>query len=121
MPVFEVYLDAEKVAVSGLEGEGVLTVFLSWAQRSIDSPEPREELVLNVGGIDSPLGEHLNWLNQAINFGSEIRIRPLAEGASTPPAERKPISPELQKAKEEYVRKAAAELGWEIVEHGSDS
>ncbi len=117
MPVFEVYLDGEKVAVSGLEREGILTTMLTWCRRPDDAPGPREELELAVSGLDSPSDEHLEWFRRAIEFGSEIRIRPLETGIPMPPLQRRAISPEgRRKHKEAYVRKMAAELGWDIIE-----
>jgi len=91
----ELSVNGQIVATSGVGTFGVLTGIVSWVRRNPDAipehvesdPEvdPKEwcaeELVADLGGLDSVRNESLNWVNgQPLKIGDEVTIRVLGPG-----------------------------------------
>lgn len=89
---FEVSVNGQVVATSGIDGYGVLTTILSWGLRDPDRvPEHvqadpdydpaewlAEDLRLDVGGLAAR--GHLKWADRDLSVGDEVRIRVLPPG-----------------------------------------
>ncbi len=115
MPTFNVHVNGKRVCTAGLAGNGVLGAHVSSIRRKA-SREPAQ-LSLHVGGLDSATGEHLVW-HEALRLrvGDEIRIKVSADGPTDEPSERKkPDSSADLRARQDYVRKMAKELGWKLI------
>ena len=109
---FEVLHNGRRVCLAGLRGRpGVLTVILHWAFRTDE-----EELLLDVGGLDSYKGEHATWAKRALNVGDEITIRAVESQRPSKAKHRMTVT-RAGEAKQElaYLRRAAAKHGYELV------
>ncbi len=118
MPVFHVYLNGEKVSTAGVGDLGVLSTHVTWVRRTQEDMHvkmPVEELTLHVGGLISPKGEHVRWLDRPLEVGDEVRIT-VAEAAKVDrPRSRKRSDPaEDLRRQKRYVRQMAKRFGWKI-------
>ena len=75
----------------------------------------KEELTLHVGGLISPAGEHVRWLDRELKVGDEVRIRVAEDGRVDRPRsrQRRDRAKELRSQKR-YVREMARKFGWRI-------
>jgi hypothetical protein len=113
--MFKVQVNGKKVCTAGLPGDGVLGAHVSSVRRK-GSRKPAE-LSLHVGGLDSATGEHLVWREAlALHIGDEVRIKVSMDGRTDEPSGRKkPDASADLRARKNYVRKMAKELGWKLV------
>ena len=121
MPVFHVYLNGKKVSTAGVGDLGVLTAQVLCVRRKgphtlekqDDSVE--EELTLHVGGLVTPVQEHVRWLDHDLGIGDEVRIT-VADESEVDPAhsrQRREVAKDLRSQKR-YVRAMAKKFGWKI-------
>jgi hypothetical protein len=128
MPVFQVYLNGKKVSTAGVGELGVLGAHVSWVRRSGEHTLSRkpgsveEELTLHVGGLVSPAGEHVRWLDRKLRVGDEVCIRIAEDGRVDRPRgrNRRDRAKELRSQKR-YVREMARKFGWKIQTPGIGS
>src|SRR5262249_50475076 len=128
MLCFEVYRNGKKHCTAGIGEFGVLTAILTWVSHQpeklarwtaegIPETEPRS-LELTVGGLGRCIGEageHLNWVQENVVVGDEIRIRVVDVASADPPASRYEDDPEfVEEKRKEYLLTTAKELGWEV-------
>jgi hypothetical protein len=121
MPVFHVYLNGRKMSTAGVGDLGVLTALVSCVQRESQAPRARtpgkavRELTLDVGGLITPTGEQVRWLDRKLKVGDEVRIRIVENVAADRPLsrEKRDRSKELR-AQKRYVRAMAKRFGWKI-------
>jgi len=114
MPTFKVHVNGKRVCTAGLPGEGVLGAHVSSVRRKA-SRKPAK-LSLHVGGLDSATGEHLIW-HEALRLrvGDEVRIEVSRDVPTDAPFEqKKPDASADLRARQDYVRKMAKELGWKL-------
>ncbi len=78
---FEIVLNGERVCISGLDGDGVLTTMVNFVKHS----NTEGEYELSIGGHgrflpthDRP--QHADWPNPSVAIGDEITIRILPDG-----------------------------------------
>lgn len=117
MIAFEVHINGQPVCVAGLEGFGVVSATLCRARHDHTAPVgSTEELFLELGGLDTSTHEFLKWLpHRPLAVGDEVRFKVVETESADPPTERKRDDPEqARQAKEDCVRRYAAELGWKI-------
>ncbi len=114
MLAFEVYQDGSRTCTVGTGDDPVINVLLC------TSSAPGEEGVrLVVGGMKGE--EHVSWHNGPVELGSEVRVRVVETAVVDEPSSQYRYQPpptpedELTRMKN-YVRLAAAELGWKIQE-----
>jgi hypothetical protein len=71
---------------------------------------------LHVGGLDSVLGEHMDWLEEHLAAGDEVRIRVVDVLKVDHPIKgsRRPIDNSMRN-KKAYVRRMAKQFGWKIL------
>lgn len=115
MPKFEVQVNGKGICIAGLTGQGVLGAHVSSVHRQ--GPRKPPTLSLHVGGMDSISGEHLVWHEALrLNTGDEVRIKIVEDGPTDKPAMRKkPDASRDLRARKNYVRRMAKELGWKLV------
>jgi hypothetical protein len=110
MRAFQVYINGERVCLAGIGDNGVLTAIVSW----VVAPD-REEMDLSVGGLISPVKEHVNWTNRHPRVGDEIKIKIIERTSVDKPKSRHRDDPakDLEDQKK-YVRRMAKQFGWKI-------
>ena len=118
MPVFHVYLNGKKVSTAGVGDLGVLSAHVTWVRRTqadMDVKLPLEELKLHVGGLISPSGDHVRWLDRPLQVGDEVRIIVAEVTKIDRPRSRKRSEPgEDLRRQKRYVRQMAKRFGWKI-------
>lgn len=91
---FEVLKNGQRVCMSGINGDGVLSAMVNYVQHEDHDPH----FGLRIGGLGkyaaSTNREHVNWPSSDIEIGDEITIRILPAGEFESPEEAKPY-PEL--------------------------
>lgn len=117
MFAFEVYINGKRCCISGIRDDGVVSAILSWIGRGeSERGLPKEDMSLRVSGLDSIRGEHMDWLQQDLAVGDDVRIRIVDVPKVDRPIKgsRRPVndSTRYQKA---YVRRMAKRFGWKIV------
>ena len=121
MPVFHVYLNGKKVSTAGVGSLGVLAAHVTWVRRkgehtlakTPDSVE--EELTLQVGGLISPVEEHVRWLVRALKIGDEVRITVAEDSKVDRPRRRESRNRAKElRSQKRYVREMAKRFGWKI-------
>jgi hypothetical protein len=121
MLLFHVYLNGKKLSTAGIGNLGVLGAHVSWVRRKgqntrAGKPESfEEELRLQVGGLVSPVEEHVSWLNRGLKIGDEVRIVVGEDGKIDRPRlrQRRDRAKDLLSQKR-YVREMAKRFGWKI-------
>ena len=78
---FEIVLNGERVCISGLDGDGVLTTMVNFVKHA----DKDGEYELSIGGLgrflpsqDRP--QHADWPKPSVSIGDEITIRILPDG-----------------------------------------
>jgi hypothetical protein len=77
MTIFETYINGEKVCRSGVEGDCVHTVILTYHLRRESEPGkgPKENKVdVGISGLDVIRNESLQWLMRTLEVGDEVRV-----------------------------------------------
>ena len=69
MRAFEIWLNGTRLCVAGIEDDGVLSAIVNWV-----TGQSVADLHLQVGGLISPVNEHVVWIRQRpLKLGDEIR------------------------------------------------
>ena len=115
MIAFDIYLNDKKLCRAGVGDSGVLSAIVTWAARTMSTGKD-ENLSLNLGGLITPRGEHVSWINQKpLAVGDKIQINIVATDSVDEHQRRDPADDaRLRQAKEDQVRRSAKELGWKI-------
>jgi hypothetical protein len=119
MIAFEIQLNDEKLCRAGIGDKGVLSAIVTWATRTMSTGARGESLFCNVGGLITPEGKHVSWINQKpLAVGDKLQVTIVEADSVDEYQERDPDDDvRLRRAKEDQVRRSAKELGWEIEEH----
>jgi hypothetical protein len=118
MIAFEIRLNDEKLCRAGIGDKGVLSAIVTWATRTVPSGATGESLFCNVGGLITPEGKHVSWINQkALAVGDRFQVT-IVETDSVDEYRKKDPEDDvkLRQAKEDHVRRSAKELGWKVEE-----
>jgi len=113
MRAFEIYLNDESLCLAGIGDDGVLTAIVSWV-----TGKKAADLFLQVGGLISPTDEHVSWIQQKrLRVGDQIRVKVVKVKSVDEPLRKYRRDPAKElRAKKNYVRTMAKELGWRIQE-----
>lgn len=123
MTAFEVTLNGKLLCTAGLEN-GVVSTIIDWVNMNSPGAKPRgtkratpkEFLSVTTGGLDTTTDEHLTWRRRNLKVGDSVSIRVVEVPKVDKPRERKKRDPRQElRAKKNYVRSTARELGWEVV------
>ncbi len=116
MLAFHVQHNGKKICAAGAGKHGVLSAMITWVGRASSKRGPKEELKLDLSGLDSTTGEHHRWLDRSLRLGDEVRIKILPAKRVDPPAVRKqPDAADILRSQKKYVQKMAKGFGWKIV------
>ena len=92
MRAFEVYLNGKKLCLAGIGDDGVLTTIVNWVARG-----GKGGLFLEVGGLISPVSEHVAWVKQKpLRVGDQLRIMLVERKAVDPPTDKHRTDPRAQ-------------------------
>jgi hypothetical protein len=111
MRAFEIHLNGKKLCLAGIGESGVLSAIVNWVAR-----ENVGDLFMEVGGLVTPVDEHVSWMRQKrLRVGDKIQIRVIeAISVDKPSRTKRPDPAQLLRARKLYVRKMAKEFGWEV-------
>lgn len=111
MRAFEVSLNGKKLCLAGIGDDGVLTTIVNWV-----TGKNAVDLFLQVGGLISPAGEHVSWINQKpLRVDDRISVNIVEAKVVDKPTKRRRRHPaEGLRAQKRYVREMAKQLGWRI-------
>jgi hypothetical protein len=111
MHAFEVFVNGKKVCVAGIGNDGVLTAIITHAPF-----RRRRESRLRVGGLISPLDEHVSWVEAMLRPGDEVRVKVVETEIVDKPSERFPRDPKFaDKMEKRNLRILAKKWGWNLV------
>jgi hypothetical protein len=114
MKAFEVVVNGERLCLAGIAGNCVLSVTITHLKRNGD----RDEIDLEVAGLVSAAGEHVDWAVTPLRTDDEVRIKIIDSDSADEPKERRPRNPEEELVQQkQYVREMAKQLGWTLTEH----
>ena len=87
-----------------------MSAIATWAARTMSTGKD-ENLSLNLGGLITPRGEHVSWINQKpLAVGDKIQINIVATDSVDEHQRRDPADDaRLRQAKEDQVRRSAKE------------
>jgi hypothetical protein len=84
---FEVSVNGQRLCVSGVGDEGVLTALVTWVSRASAGEDQRpEELFLQVGGLSGDT--HLSWPSPPLQVGDCVQVRVLETSRPDEPTDR---------------------------------
>ena len=110
MRAFEVSVNGKRLCVAGIGDDGVLV-------SSVDHivGNGRNDVFLRVGGLISPIAEHVLWIRRRLKTGDELRLKIVGTASIDSPKERHRRDPNQDlAAQKRYVRASARKLGWKI-------
>ena len=110
MRAFEVSVNGKRVCVAGVGDHGVLTAMVDYVLR----PDG-QEMSFEVGGLITPLEEHVRWVRQDLGIGDEISVKLIESESVDAPIIRHRDDPEKKvEAQKRYAREMAKKFGWKI-------
>jgi hypothetical protein len=71
MVCFEFWVNGTRVGVAGVGDQGVLTTTVYGMVKD----GAAESIRANVGGVEHPSGQRLNWLNRSLELGDSLMIK----------------------------------------------
>jgi hypothetical protein len=120
-PSFRISINGQHHATIGLPGHGVCSCIVDWTDRR-DVPERKDARVrMSLGGLDHATREFLDWPSPDLALGDTISIEIISFRDATPPPARRPVET-LQDTenKKAFVRQAAKEFGWTLIERSEN-
>ena len=116
MKAFQVHLNGRKLCTAGFrERDVVLSAIVDHV-----SGRRGNEFSLTVGGLISPTGEHVRWVEQRkLRLGDEIRLKIVETDSADKPRERYTkdhISTPSPRQRKQYIRDMAKKFGWTITD-----
>jgi hypothetical protein len=107
MIAFEVYLNGKRLCTAGIGDDGVLNADVVG--------NGRDEVYLRVGGLISPIDEHVTWRTLKVRTGDEVHVKVIETANVDKPQKRHRRDPAAEKRQtKRYVRAMAKQFGWQI-------
>ena len=120
MVAFRIFRNDTEVCLAGVEGLGVLTAIVTWANRDgkyTESGQPEESLDLTIGALHTVTQENRMWPTHRLTVGEKITIQIEDLEAVMPPTETLTYSDEFKlEATKQNARDLAKKLGWQLIE-----
>jgi hypothetical protein len=116
MLAYEVFLNGERQALAGIDGECIMSVQLTHGVK-----KQTDYLRLLVHGLACATNEQLQWTCSDPKVGDEIRIRVLDAPSVDEPVTRWPYPALNDDDRKRLVRTTAKELGWTVSEVSDQS
>ncbi|GAA5496367.1 hypothetical protein Rhal01_02550 [Rubritalea halochordaticola] len=100
-----------------LPASGVLSATVFINDQTDRDPEAEDQMMLELGGLDCSDDLHSIWGKHPLQPGDEVTISIHDDRLSDPPLFRRGESrEESEERKKAYLRQAAKELGWQLIE-----
>lgn len=120
MIAFRVFRNESEVCLAGVNGLGVLTAIVTYANRDgefTESGRPEESLDLTIGALHTLTEENIMWPTQRLSIGEKITIQIEDAESVMKPAETRIYSEEFKiEAMKRNARDLAEKLGWQLIE-----
>jgi hypothetical protein len=120
MIVFRVFRNDSEVCLAGVEGLGVLTAIVTWANRDgefTESGQPEETLDLTIGALHAVTQENRMWPTHRLSVGEKITIQIEDSESVMQPIETRIYSDDFKlEATKQNARELAKILGWQLIE-----
>jgi|GEM_PF-1698147 len=120
MIAFRVFRNDSEVCLAGVDGLGVLTAIVTWANRDgefTESGQPEESLDLTIGALHTLTQENLMWPTHRLSVGERITIQIEDSEDVTKPTETRIYSEQLKlESMKQSTRDMARKLGWQLIE-----
>jgi len=120
MIAFRVFRNESEVCLAGVEGLGVLTAIVTWANRDgefTESGQPEESLDLTIGAFQTVTDENLMWPTQRLSVGEKITIQIEESESVMKPTDKRIYSEESKvEGMKQNARDLAEKLGWQLIE-----
>jgi bifunctional ADP-heptose synthase (sugar kinase/adenylyltransferase) len=116
MLAFEIHINGKRRCLAGIANDGAMSAVLSWVGRGrAERGLPKEDVSLQVGGLDSLRREHMDWLQQSLAAGDEVMVRVVDVRNVDAPLKgsRRPVG-DTKRHQKAYVRRMARQFGWKI-------
>ena len=121
MRAFALYVNGKKISTAGIGDVGVLSAIVTWVGRRSRTSVPKsrggvEDIVVELGGLDTETNEHLRWSQRPLRVGDDVCIKVIdAESVDKPRHRQKRNQTEELRQQKAYVRQMAKSFGWKIV------
>jgi hypothetical protein len=114
MIAFTISLNGTEVCTAGVRDVGVLSAIVTWVRRrpknSRRGRATEEQLVFEVGGLDSDANEHLKWLSQRLRVGDRVAIDVIeSESVDTPKRRHRDDPGMVEREKRRYFERLKKE------------
>jgi hypothetical protein len=120
MIAFRVFRNDSEVCLAGVEGLGVLTAIVTWANRDgefTESGQPEETLDLTIGALHTVTQENRMWPTHRLSVGEKITIQIEDSESIMQPIETRIYSDDFKlEATKQNARDLAKILGWQLIE-----
>jgi hypothetical protein len=120
MITFRVFRNDSEVCLAGVEGLGVLSAIVTWANRDgefTESGQPEESLDLTIGALHTATQENRMWPTHRLTVGERITIQIEDSEDFMEPSETRIYSDEHKlEATKQNARDLAKKLGWQLIE-----
>lgn len=114
MTAFEIYVNDTQVCVAGLPEPGVISSVLTWIKgREADAVE---SFGVRVGGLISKSRTFVEWHDQLLAVGDEVRFKVCErKKVSKPKSRRRESAAQQKRHKLDALKRLAEELGYDLV------
>jgi len=113
MITFKVSLNGTKICIAGVRDVGVLSAIVTCVRRKAQDRRRgsrRQELSVEVGGLDGGANEHLKWLSRRLRVGDRLAIEVIESETVDTPTRRHRDDPRMvQRAKRRYLARLKKE------------
>jgi hypothetical protein len=120
MIAFRIFRNDSDVCLAGVEGLGVLTAIVTWANRDgefTESGQPEESLDLTIGALHTVTQENRMWPTHCLSVGERITIQIEDSEGVMQPTETRIYSDDFKlEAAKQNARDMAKKLGWQLIE-----
>lgn len=114
MTAFEIYLNGRKKCAVGIKEAGVVVSNVTWVRGNSKKKEA-EDLYFRVSGLISRTHTHVDWFQQHLKTGDEVKIVVVEKAKVDRPKKRRTESKASREKRErEYIEMKAAKFGWKI-------
>jgi hypothetical protein len=111
MKAFDVRLNGNRLCVAGIGEDGVMTTVINHV-----IGHGHDELSLRVGGLLSPIEEHVTWKRLSLEVGDKVEVRIIEAEAIDRPKERfRGDSKQDERNSRAYAKALAKKYGWKII------
>ena len=114
MLAIEIYVNGKKYCTAGHSDAGVVTALIGFVTRLHENGLPKQQITLNVFGLDSQTREHMSWVdNDDLALDDEIILKVVTTSRPDAPLAGSKRRRDEQRQKD-YVLRMAKQFGWKV-------